>query len=800
MGVYTHRFIVRTVLALASVLVFLLSPVFSQTTVFIETMGSGGANGASIATWESNNYFDNDAFTMTGTGDMRNNNVSSGYTGASGTWNVMLNASTEYFQIEGVNTTVYLNLFLSFGIRKGTTAENGSGISIQVSSDGTTWTALTMPALPTGTGTATWYYRTCSGSIPSTSNLRIRFTSSNAVEWRLDDILLTDGTSSNVIHVDATGGTLYSADYPNLKTAFDNINNGVHQGNIEISVYGNSTETIPAVLNESGGSASYTYVHIQPTGGVARTITGAIAGGSPLIDFNGADNVIINGLNSSGNSLIIANTTASATTGTCTIKFRNDASNNTITNCSVLGSSTANTGVSCGNIIFGAESSSTGNSNNNISYCDIGPAGTNFNSKAIHFGGTLTSNNTNNTISNNNIFDYYNATTSSAGIYVDNNTTACDFLNNRFYQTSSRNYPANIHSAIYIANSNGNDFLIQGNIIGYSNSANSGVYQVIGTGGSPGTQFIPIYLNVGTTSTTIVQGNTISNIAISGSCYGTSASSPFIGIYNNFGLVNITDNLIGSMTSTNSITFTTSTSTIGQCHINGIYSRGNNNWTTNDNSIGGISVNHTGSGSCQIYCLRGQTGTGYWTCNNNTIGGSIPNYIQNQSANSDSYIAGLYNSSYTGNVTGNIIRNISSAASGNVGSMSVIGFYIGGGAPNQIISQNQINNCSTTNNNSTAITTVIGISVNGSGTNLIERNFIHSLSNVSSSTSATINGIRASNGTTTYQNNIISLSSSTSGASEYGFNDIGGTNNLYLNSVSLTGTSTSGAQDAAFSS
>ncbi|MBK8984726.1 MAG: ExeM/NucH family extracellular endonuclease [Chloroflexi bacterium] len=160
-------------------------------TIFSEGMydGTGGSNGDSIAVHESNNRFVNDVLTMSGTGDMRNN-LPSGYSGASGTWNTMLNTSGEYFQIADINTTGYTNLTLSFGVRKSTNAENGSGLTVTVSSDGINWTNLTVPALPTGTGTAIWHYRTASGAIPATANLRIRFTSSNAVEWRIDDVLL----------------------------------------------------------------------------------------------------------------------------------------------------------------------------------------------------------------------------------------------------------------------------------------------------------------------------------------------------------------------------------------------------------------------------------------------------------------------------------------------------------------------------------------------------------------------------------------------------------------------------------
>ena len=172
-------------------------------TVFSESMydGSGSVTGTqTIAFFESGNYFENDALTMSGTGDMRTTNASSGYTGASGSYNVFLtNTVGRYFEIADINTLAYTNLVLSFGVYKSTTAENGSSLTVAFSSDGTTWTPLTVPALPTGTGTAIWHYRTASGAIPATANLRIRFTNTSATpQFRIDDVLLVADSAGDI--------------------------------------------------------------------------------------------------------------------------------------------------------------------------------------------------------------------------------------------------------------------------------------------------------------------------------------------------------------------------------------------------------------------------------------------------------------------------------------------------------------------------------------------------------------------------------------------------------------------------
>ena len=176
---------------------------------------------------------------------------------------------------------------------------------------------------------------------------------------------------------------------------------------------------------------------MQSSGGAARTVSGAIVAGSPLIDLNGADNVTINGLNTGGNSLTISNTTASATASTSTIRFINGAQNDTVTNCTVLGSSTSGTATAGGNILF---STSTGgaNSGNTISNNNLGPAGANQPTKCVmSLGSASPANNASNIVTNNNIFDFFNPALTVAGISISSNTDLTTISNNRIYQTAA---------------------------------------------------------------------------------------------------------------------------------------------------------------------------------------------------------------------------------------------------------------------------------------------------------------------------------------------------------------------------
>lgn len=211
------------------------------------------------------------------------------------------------------------------------------------------------------------------------------------------------------VDVTASGGTPTQS-YSTLGAAFTAINSGTHTGVIGIAINADTNEGASAVLNGSGaGGAAYSTITIQPTGGALRTITASIAA-APTIDFNGADNVTIDGLRSGGNALTIVNTAVA--TGATTIRFQADATNNTITRCSVLGASTSATGSNGGNIWFASGALATGNDGNVVSNCDIGPAGANLPSKGIYFTGTTTTgalNNSGITISGNNIFLGMNA-------------------------------------------------------------------------------------------------------------------------------------------------------------------------------------------------------------------------------------------------------------------------------------------------------------------------------------------------------------------------------------------------------
>ncbi|MBK6537837.1 MAG: hypothetical protein IPG09_08695 [Ignavibacteria bacterium] len=415
--------------------------------------------------------------------------------------------------------------------------------------------------------------------------------------------------------------------YATLKAAFDALNLETTQAgnNITITInagtYLPNSETAPCVLNQPTTS-SWTSLTITPIGAV--TVSGAIAAGSPLIDLNGADNVTIDGLNASGNSMIIENTTVSATTGTSTIRLQTDATGNTITRCSVLGASTMAVGTNGGNIYFGANAV-TGSDNNTVSNCNIGPSGANLPTKGVYANGTATATsnyNNNNTITGCNIYDFFGAAVQSAGIYITGGNTDYTITNTKVYQTATRTQTTgSIHAGIQLASANINNCTITGNTVGYASNTGTGTYTFAGVSSS--SRFYPIYQSAhGTLTASSYQGNTVTAISLSGLLSGTSTSSPFAGILVTSGLAvigNVTGNTVGSTSVSGSISYTSSGTSTGELY--GIYYFPSAVCNVSNNIVGGITGTNTSTGGLLIYGIRAFTSsTVINTMVNNTIG------------------------------------------------------------------------------------------------------------------------------------------------------------------------------------
>jgi len=618
-------------------------------------------------------------------------------------------------------------------------------------------------------------------------------------------LLMMSALASAQVNVNPGAGS-----YTTLKGAFDAINLGTHTGAITVDIVGDTTETAPAVLNASGaGAASYTSITISPSGGAARTISGAIVAGSPLIDLNGADNVTINGLNTGGNSLTIANTTVSATTGTATIRFIGGATNNTITNCNLQGSVSSSVATNGAVIFFSTDAvTANGNDNNTISNNNIGPAGANLPTKAILGNGSTTTTAIGNSgiiIDNNNIFDYFGAAVTSAGVATNGGCNAWSITNNRFYQTGTRTWTTGaLHNAINIGNttatSGAQGFTITGNIIGFASNTQTGTYTLTGSTG----KFVGIQFN-GITGGLVsnINSNTVAAVSLTGvTSSGTSTSSPMTGILVVNGLANTNSNIIGSQSATGSLTFSTTTTTATDTY--GIFNFSLDDWTANSNNIGGISVTNLGaSGTFLVFGLRANTSTAkVMNAASNNVGGTVANSIQLTSTGAASQVVGMATANAIATWTSNTVRNLTTDnGTGTTTTASMIGMLLTTTTPNQTVQQNTIFNLN--NTNTTLATVVTGIQFTGGTANVVARNLIYGLTTATNSATAELNGIRVAGGTTIYRNNMIAIGAGTANAigsaasnsnvsGVNGINEALGTDSFFHNSVYIGGAPSAG--------
>ncbi|MCW2121119.1 T9SS sorting signal type C domain-containing protein [Flavobacterium sp. 7A] len=222
---------------------------WSQTIIFSENMGTPSGD-----TPIASNIFQNTApILFSGTAQVRITD-SSDQIGASGAGNVFFTPSNpRCFEISGIDTSNFTNLILSLGHYKNQNAFSNELI-IEVSSDGINYTSLTYTR-PTGTGTTGWILLRPSGTIPTTSNLRIRFrfTPTGSEYFRIDDIVLT-GTPICGTIATTWNGTNWSNGTP-TSTVHAIINS-----NYDTATFGNITAcrltvNTPFTVNVASGNS-----------------------------------------------------------------------------------------------------------------------------------------------------------------------------------------------------------------------------------------------------------------------------------------------------------------------------------------------------------------------------------------------------------------------------------------------------------------------------------------------------------------------------------------------------------------
>jgi hypothetical protein len=619
--------------------------------------------------------------------------------------------------------------------------------------------------------------------------------------------------------------------YTTLQAAFAAINAGTHTGAITIKITGNTTETASAVLNASGtGSANYTSILIFPTASGLK-ISGFL--NTSLINLNGADNVTIDGrVNATGTVRDLMITNTSTGNFAATIFLIESAQNNVVQYCKLSG---ATTNVNGGVIYLSTATAGTGNDNNlfdnnSISGVTLADADRPLNAFSS-LGVNAARDNSSNTVSNNDIFDFAKTGNVTNGISLGANNSSWTVTGNNIYQTTPVVTTAATPNVTAInINNLGTGYTISNNFIGGSAPACGGSAWT--TSGAFGQVFQGILVSAGSCS---IQGNTISNIN-----WTSTGAGPFSGIRINSGTYDIgssTGNSIGSSTGTGAIQVTNTTVSSTSNGIN-ITTAGNG--SVINNSIGSITLTGTPS-TAQNFRGIVKNSIGVMTVTGNTIGSSsTANSIISQTAstsapgqsvfgiacastgtlNASSNIIANLSNNYTGtdaagqvigikstnginNFNNNSIFNLatSSANAGTDQNASIIGILQASVVAGQTISGTSIHGFS--NTNGTAAVHIYGICYQGAttGTNAVSGNLIHSLNLSSSSTSANITGMRIGSGTTTYFNNIITLGTGiNTGYTIHGIfcNEASGSSSVYFNTVYIGGNPASGSGTAAF--
>lgn len=417
--------------------------------------------------------------------------------------------------------------------------------------------------------------------------------------------------------------------------------------------YANPVENGPISFTNHTGPANIT---IRPELGQ----TGKITGGSPgsainYITFNNADKITLDGRPGGAGTArewTIRNTRTAATVAN-TIFLLNDAVSNTFNYLNVEGEPGSGSGL----IGLGTTTGTTGNDNITVSNCylrDLTAGGT----AVFPFGGilstgTATKANSGILIDNCHFIDIFNGgVDGSACVFANTNSDAWTITNNHFYQTVNLSGLTNASGFKFITAGSGGGYTITGNFIGGKAFSVGGAAYTITTGTSA---LFGIYTSTSGVANTIT-GNTIANISYTTT---STTNTPFringisvSGSNNN----TIEDNMVGSLTSNNSITLTHNGGggPAERYGIGGIDYNSTGTGIISDNNIGGITLAGT---RLDTWSAMIQS-SGPVTMDSNTIGGLTDGKIE-VSVGASHRITGIYlygTASQT--VTNGIIQNI----------------------------------------------------------------------------------------------------------------------------------------------
>lgn len=670
------------------------------------------------------------------------------------------------------------------------------GFSVYRSTDNTNFTYIGTVASTTPAGTGTTYSQTQDFLAPNT--LYYYRIVANSEAFASGD--LTGSATTTVPSFCGNWTVGPTGNYPSLTAAIADI---AMQGLactslLELqSTYVSTVETFPITIPSLSNDPATTTLTIRPEAGA----TNLTISHDTLLTFifNSAAGVVIDGRPGgmgTTSQLTVQNNGVAANEGIA-FRFQNSSTYNVLRYLTIRG---GNTSATAGVITFGTSTAATGNSFNVIEDNNIREsAGMPIN--LIYSAGSAGAVNTGNSVTNNNLSNFFHATTSTAAVYVAANNSAWTISANRVFQTANRTYTNTTttpHYGIRIGSTIGVNFIVNNNTIGYANAAGTGTYTMDGTGL---TRFQAIFLDAGTATASEIQGNLITNIALTTAATSTTATTGAIlsGITVAGGRVNIgtvTPNTVGSILNNDAITMTAS-ATGG--HAVGIYATSASTVVIKNNIIGGITVTNSGTGSNTLKGIFTTGSLGNITIESNTIGSpTLANSLRvgvagtttnattvygiendnsgvvliasNQVTNLSGFgtgtgsVRGINNTDAVTTISGNTISFLTSASSSTTTTTAgLIGIAQASSDSDQVVHNNLIH--SLTNTAATANVSVNGIyySAGTLGQNFITRNTIRDLAVVSTG-APVINGAYFNNGAFTFANNMISLGRNAAGA------------------------------------
>ncbi len=440
-----------------------------------------------------------------------------------------------------------------------------------------------------------------------------------------------------------------SGDYATLQAAFQDVQNGTLTGDIVMHIISDITETGSSVIVRDGSfSANYSSITVMPSGGHHTISYGAT---SPLVYIDGSTNITFDGRiggagdqisltleNSSGNIFSISNNASDITIRYCNLKGNGSNQDDGVIRFTVAGD------YGCSNVLIdycniGDESYTP--ANGIYVYHDTGYSGEDGKASDI-------------TISNSNIFNFWNPGGPSAGIKGNVRVSGWTVAGNNFYQTAARTSTASgMHYGIYLGEGDGH--IIEDNYIGGSEPDCGGTPWTIS--GDYANKFTGIHINSGTITPASVQGNTIANF--SHLYHSTTNAVSLPGIWTGIHLAGgdaligtETGNTIGSGTGTGSIIINSTDMASVTTYGIGLSTSGNAEVT--NNTVGSFTLDHS-------YPDQGHNFTGIEIVSGNEV------IVEENLIGSEDTENSIYVEHYNTNTTNEqISRGISSASTGNV--------------------------------------------------------------------------------------------------------------------------------------